>query len=231
MTYFGGLGAGKGWHHLFFFLSPRELADILQPDDCFLLITNGRVPVDSEVTQKAEYLTAYTAYCEAVRNADTITWQLTNPLMISITHRDTAVEGELCPDPRYKLLRTSQPVIDLMPLVISYAEQRLHVNVSSSVETVFGLMLSFPKVVFYQADDFHYPHATQQFHNYHLYERMATAIMMISRPARFKDLHREYRTRIRMSGAGWGIARYHAFLAEHGLHVSLPKSRRTAGKS
>lgn len=231
MTYFAGLGAGRGWHHLFFFLGPTEVADILQPDDCFLLVTNRRVPVEYEVTQKVEYLTAYTSYCEAVRNADTITRQLTNPLMIAITHRDTAVDGQLCPDPHYKLLRTSEPVINLMPLAISYDEQRLHVNVSSTVETVFGLMLSFPKVVFDQADDFHHPHVTRQFHNYHLYERIAATITMISRSARFKDLHREYRTRIRMSEAGWGIARYHAFLAEHGLQVSVPKSRRTAGQS
>lgn len=205
-----------------FFIAPNELYDILSPTDRFLLLTNGRVPVTYYSTSKEEYRAYYEKYCAAVQASQPVTWELTNPLRISITHVDTDVESQPVKGGQYKLLHASEPVINLMPLEINYEPNHLRVDVSSRNGTIFGLILSFPKVVFYAQDGFDRPVHTDNMRNRLIYDNIVKEVMIISRPCVFQDNKRVYRTRIRMTAKGNEIARYHNFLLQHNISLRLP---------
>lgn len=223
-TYFGGIGSGKGWHQLMLFIAPDELYTLLSSTDYFLLITNSRVPISYNSTSKEDYRAYYEKYCATVQASQMVTWQITHPLRISLTHVDTNVENELIKGGQYKLLRTSEPVINLMPLQISYEPHQLRVNVSSSDEATFGLVLSFPKVVFYAQSGFEQAQSTDKMCNRTIYDNMVKEVLAISRPCIFQDEERDYRTRIRITAKAKEFAIHHDFLIQH--HISLGFSAR-----
>jgi hypothetical protein len=59
MSYFGGLGSGKGWNKFNFILTPKEFESIFRELKFYFVITNTSVAIDYKATDKAYIFDSY----------------------------------------------------------------------------------------------------------------------------------------------------------------------------
>ncbi|SRR5712692_1078063 len=145
MSYFGGLGAGKGWLGYKFLIGPEVLRRVLASTNPFLIVTNGRVPADYKFTPLEEYVEAYERYLQAILETAEAAENPFSEIRIGLAASLDKFSWEPCPDKRYKLAETEEPVVNLSPLMLHYDGKQLSTNVFSNL--YFGLEMTFPRVI------------------------------------------------------------------------------------
>lgn len=219
MSYFGGLGAGKGWHKTHFLLEAQELSELLSQRTLTLVRTNGWVPRDYVETSPDEYVNSYRRYLEQLCANSWLGRTAVGDLDISLTTtREILVEDD-CNDPGHKLLRPREPVISLSELSIVCTGDRVLVNVMSRDPGYLGLSMSFPKFVSFDAEGHEWLHPTDRFANHTLHEQLRAAVMERTGPLTLHSDQKRQRTQVRVSKRCKAWLNEHAYLRRHGLTV------------
>jgi hypothetical protein len=218
VSYFGGLGAGKGWNKLHFFIDDTELKQLLSQEQLRLL-ANGRVRRDYQHTSLDAYLEVYRAYLKHLSVERSPGWNITGPLFISLTQSTSEIVEEPCPDLRYKLLKPVEPVISLSPLEILYMDQRLWLDCIGKDTGYLGLSMAYPRVVSYRREGHEVLHDTSDFVNAGIYQRLTRFLTSITRPCTLDAPNKTHRTRLRISAGVRPIVAAHPMLREHGLKL------------
>jgi hypothetical protein len=220
MTYFGGLGAGKGWLTFFFLVEPEILRDVLVAANAVLVVTNRRVPAAYKSTPKTEYLKAYERYVEATLESPTAARLASRDVYISLAASLKTFSPVVCSDARYKLMNAEEPVVNLSPEMLHYDESRgrLSTNVFSD-DLYFGLQLSFPRVVSIDRDNHEVVSPTTDFATAAIYEDVKSRIQSVTLPCRIRSPSREHRTPIRITPTMGETMRNHPGLKQAGLKL------------
>lgn len=221
MSYFGGLGAGKGWHKYHFFIDDTELQQLLSQEQVRLLTTNGRVERGYQETPASTYLEVYHAYLKHLSVDRSMDWKVTGPLDTSLTQTASEIVEEPCSDPRYKLLRPVEPVISLSPLSIVYSEQQkvLWLDCMGKDAGHLGLSMAYPRVVSYGRERHELLHETSDLANARIYQRLTSFLTSMTKPCTFDAPNKTHRTRLRISTSVRAIVESHPMLREHGLRL------------
>jgi hypothetical protein len=217
MGYYGGLGAGKGWLCTKFLVAPDELAGILRAHEPGLVITNGRVPASYVCTPLEEYLAAYTAYVDALCGEGPMPRALEMGIHMSMAASLACIAFASCPDARYKLASANEPVIDLSPVDLYYAEGVFSTRRSGHIS--FAVQMAFPKVVSFSREGHEVLHETSGYPSARLYEELRAAVHAVTSPCRIESPVRVHRTDIRISASVRERVRGAPALARLGLTV------------
>lgn len=218
VSYFGGLGAGKGWNKYHFFIDETELQQLLSLEPLRLL-ANGRVERDYQQTPPGAYLDAYHAYLKHLSVDRSLDWKITQPLFLRFTQSASEIVEQPCSDPRYKLLQPVEPVISLRPLEILYCQQKLWLNCMGKDIGYLGLSMSYPRVVSYSREGHEVLHDTSDLANAGIYQRLTAFLTSITRPCTLDAPEKTYRTRLRISKSVRPIIEAHPMLREYGIRL------------
>lgn len=74
MNYFGGLGAGKGWHTVMLFLTTALLSELLTSCGLRLFFSAKRDPADYQSTIVTEHLVGFQSYLNLVSRGELPDW-------------------------------------------------------------------------------------------------------------------------------------------------------------
>ena len=217
MSYFGGLGAGKGWHTFLFALTVDELDRVLRSRDLFVVITNARVPADYSCTPLDEFLRAYEDYLAAMPTEVEIPRKLAGEIHTSLAASLAIFNPKPCPDTAYKIMNPTEPVVNLAPVPVSYHNDKLSTATMSKVS--LGIEMTFPKFVSFERDDFETLHPTEPFDNHRLFTDLRSCITGMTGPCVIRSPARRHRTRIRVTPAMREQLKNQAGLASLGLSV------------
>jgi len=192
MSYFGGLGAGRGWHTFRFIVLPDELQNIFLDLDYWFVLTNQRVPISYRVEDKNSLFKNYELYFEKIFSGEPFLkkdWQIESGIRISIIDDSKKIEFEPVfnklkeKSKEYKLVRPTEPVINVAPFSLYPIESGgLSVAYSESERNV-GLELTYPKVISLDSEEHRFLHETKDFSTYHLYFELPNRIKKISKKA------------------------------------------------
>lgn len=218
MGYFGGLGAGKGWHHFSFLVSPDELRELLEPLPIRLYRIGG-VPVVYGGTSLEEFIFAYAHFVEACCESVNPDFRIVSGAKIDLVpHGQTIIESP-SRDPNWKLtsLELPAPYLDTEGLSYSGSKGQLHSNVGNGIS--FGMRCSFPRVVSFDSDRHETLHDTERMVGYRIYLGLQQGVRKISRPIKIQSPTRIHRPAIRISPSMIEVAKRHAGLRAAGLQV------------
>jgi len=218
MSYFGGLGAGKGWYKFQFAVTPNEMSNVLRSQNLFVVKTTKRVPIDYSNTPLDEYLDSYQQYVDAMVNTVEVPWQFCSSISHSLVTSLTIFKPKVCPDPAYKLMNPVEPVINLGPVPISYSNRKLSTAVESKIS--FGIEMTFPKVVSFDRDGHEALYAADCFEIYKLFTELCSLITKMTKPCVFRSELQQHRTKIRISHEMVIGMKRHAGLISLGLSVN-----------
>lgn len=223
--YFGGLGAGKGWYKIPFFITDKELSDLFSKFNFHLIITNTRVDVDYIETKKEEFLKDYNKYIEVLKSQKKSDWKIESPLYISLTKDLSDIKSKLIESNNFKLLKYTEPLIDVSPLTIYYEnvnkKDRLSIDCDGIKENVItaGLILHFPKVISLDNEGHRFLHKTDNSKNLELYNILVKYITEITKPCIIKSSVSKRKTRLRISKDCKKILNEHPFFKEKELII------------
>jgi hypothetical protein len=214
MAYFGGLGAGKGWLKFLFLVDPTVLREVLIATKPVLVVTNARVPAEYVATPVDEYIAAYTRYLDAMLESTESAQKAAMATYMGLAASLDRFSPMSCPDARYKLMHTDEPVVTLRPLNLHFDSRRgqLCTNVMSNL--YFGVELSFPRVISLDRDKHEVLYETERFPTHGIFEGVKSGIQKVTKPCKIRSPSREHRTPIRISeGMGERMKRHPGLLA------------------
>jgi hypothetical protein len=193
MSYFGGLGSGKGWHTFRFIVTPNELRNIFSGLDYWFVLTNQRVPVNYRVEDKESLFESYELYFEKVFSGELFLkddWKIESRMRTSITDDYQKIEFELIFENEkkksndFKLVRPTEPVINVAPFSLYPIESGgLSVAYSESERNI-GLEFNYPKFISLDSENHRLLHETKDFPTYNLYLNLQERIKKISKKAK-----------------------------------------------
>lgn len=219
MGYFGGLGAGKGWLKFLFIVEPAVLREVLIATSPVLVITNSRVPADYEATPLDEYLAAYSCYLDAMLESPEAARMAAMAIYMGLAASLDRFSPTPCPDTRYKLMNSDEPVVNLRPLTLHFDARsgQLCTNVMSDL--YFGVELSFPRLISLDRDKHEVLYETGPFPTYDIFEEVRSRIQNVTRPCKIRSPSREHRTPIRITDVMRGRLKRHPGLIAAGLEL------------
>jgi hypothetical protein len=217
--YFGGLGAGRGWHKFLFFIDGDELKSVFDNHN-FSILANTRQSRDYRETPKQEYLPLYDKYIQYFQDSKS----LENPYNLIVWLTNTKKIVQYVPisvsDGDFNRIDFSEPSVGVSPLFILYDERKkLLVDIFGSNNCHFGLELQFPKVVSYSDESHKLLHSTEGCSNFKLFGDLVNDIKSITKPCRIKDINMVRTTRIRISDTCKEMANNNDFFVKNNLTV------------
>jgi hypothetical protein len=193
MSYFGGLGAGKGWNKFKFVLTPDELVEIFKDLEYWLVITNRRVDIDYCVNDKTSLFDSYENYFGKITSGQPWNkkeaWQIESGVRLSITQDPKKIKFEEMRDRKgelskeFKLVRPEEPVINISPFYLLYGQNELTIQTMND-EGILGLELTFPKVITLSNERHERLHDTSTFSNNKLFEELTARVKERTRKAK-----------------------------------------------
>lgn len=202
MSYFGGLGSGKGWNNFNFILTPEEFKSIFSELKFIFLITNTRVPIDYIATDSSYIFDSYSTFFDkiVVRKEELDRKEhWTYEIRISITDDITKIKFEEITDKKgivsdeYKLVKPAEPVINVSPFYLSFFKEKESLSVAyMNTEGTIGLELTYPKVVSFRADKFTTTIDAHTFSTYNLFNALVKNIKAISNKAKVQSQAKLY---------------------------------------
>jgi hypothetical protein len=219
MSYYGGLGAGKGWLKFLFAVEPEVLREVLIATKSILVITNSRVPTEYESTPLDEYISAHSRYLDAMLESTEAAKKAAMATYIGLAASLDRFSPMPCPDSRYKLMNCDEPVVNLAPLNLYFDPRRgqLCTNVMSNL--YFGIELSFPRVISLARDKHEVLYETREFPTYNIFEGVKSRIQKVTKPCKIRSPSREHRTSIRITERMRGRMKQHPGLIAAGLEL------------
>ena len=90
MSYFGGLGAGKGWNTFKFIITPQEFESLFQNLNYYFVITGSRVEINYKNTDEQYIFDSYKSYYDKVLTGEEKLdkkgqWSFERDIRISVT--------------------------------------------------------------------------------------------------------------------------------------------------
>jgi hypothetical protein len=219
MGYFGGLGAGKGWLKFLFLIDPDLFRDVLIAAKPVLVITNSRVAASYESTPLDEYIAAYTRYLDAMLDSAEAAKVAAMATYIGLAASLAQFSHEPCPDSRYKLMNSDEPVVTLSPLTLYFDARRGHLCTNVMSNIYFGVELSFPRVISLSRDRHEVLYETQHFPTYGIFEGVKSEIQKLTKPCKIRSPSREHRTPIRITDTMRKRLKSHPGLIASGLEL------------
>lgn len=226
MNYFGGLGAGKGWHTVMLLPTTALLSELLTSSGLRLFVSDKRVPANYQSTTVTEYLVGFQSYLDLVSRGEPPDWQTVGCLSIGLTHSGTAFAEEGCKDIRFKLLYPSEPVIIVRPCNISCDSNSFRIGIGAQHETAFGLDLNYPKFFSNAQERHELLHSTDGLPNHQHWQTLTEQMKTSTRPLVVTNGAREIRTRMRISQGAIPAANAHHLLQRFGFKVKPTDRRR-----
>ena len=160
MTYFGGLGSGRGWDSISFILTPDELPMLFDGLKYSFVITNSRVASDYKETPKEDFFQAYKRFFEQILICqEPLTEkklrETGHPFHQSVIDDINKITFEEIKGPKggptpYKLVEPLEPVIDISPFHLLYFQKAEKETLSTAYyndEGTLGLQLSYPRYI------------------------------------------------------------------------------------
>lgn len=219
MGYFGGLGAGKGWLKFLFVVEPEVLRDALTITKAVLVVTNSRVPAEYESTPLDEYAETYTRYLEATLESGEAAQKAAMATHMGLAASLNRFSPKPCPDSRYRVMNSDEPVVNLSPLTLHFDAQRgqLCTNVMSNI--YFGVEMSFPRVISLGRDKHEILYETRRFPTYDIFKSAKSHIQKLTKPCKIRSPSRLHRTKIRITEAMHERMKCHPGLKAVGLEL------------
>ena len=204
MSYFGGLGAGKGWNTFNFILTPVEFEFLFQDLQFYFVIDNRRVDIAYQQTEKNFIFNAYKLFFEQtligqneLEKAEK--WEIEQNIRISIIDDLKKIEFENIVDKKgvvsqeFKLVRPTAPVINISPFYLTLTkDEKLSVAYMNEAG-IIGLQLTYPKVVSWQKDHFNAVHETATFNSSRLFDILVNRIKNVTHKAKVNSISKTFK--------------------------------------
>jgi len=230
MSYFGGLGAGKGWNTFKFILTPAEFESIFKDLNYYFIITNSRVEIDYTKTEKQFVFDSYKDFFNAIlieekKVEEKEQWSFESKIRISIIDSLSKIDFEDIRDKKgkisneFKLVRPIEPVINISPLYITSYKNKESLSISVyNTEGTIGLELNYPKFVSF-APDFETPIETNSFDTYNLFNLLIKNIKSISNKAKVQSDTKLFRPNFWISPDAKKVINQNHYIKTNNLYI------------
>lgn len=231
MSYFGGLGTGKGWHTFNFIITPKEFESIFDELKFEFVITNSRVEIDYKKTEKQFIFTNYEDFFNArliteneVDKKEQLCFE--SKIRISITDDLSKIhfidmrdrKGEISND--FKLVRPTEPVINISPFFLTYSKTIESLSVAySNPEGTIGLELTYPKFVSFENDGFKNLYDTHTFTTCNLFNNLINNIKVISNKAKVQSNTKLFRPNFWISPEAKKVINQNHYIKTNNLNI------------
>ena len=219
MNYFGGLGAGKGWMKFLFLVEPEMLREVLIATKSILVITNSRVPAEYVSTALDEYIAAQSQYLDAMLASTEKAKKAAMATYMGLAASLDRFSPMPCPDSRYKLMKSDEPVVNLTPLTLYFDPLRGQLCTNVMSDLYFGIELSFPRVISLARDKHEVLYETCGFPTFGIFEGVKSRIQKVTKPCKIRSPSREHRTPIRITERMRDRMKQHPGLIQAGLEL------------
>jgi len=195
MSYFGGLGAGKGWNTFNFILNPVEFELVFKDLQFSFVIDSKRVEMNYQQTEKDVIFDAYKQFFEQLligqkKLSKKERWDIERPIRISIIDdiqkigfQDIVDESGVISS-EFKLVAPKEPVINISPFYLTLrGDDKLSIAMMND-EGIIGLQLTYPKVVSWKADNFSADHETTAFATNQIFTDLVKRIKGVAHKAK-----------------------------------------------
>lgn len=215
MAYFGGMGAGKGWHKFLVVVTPDELGEVLAQTPCVLVHANP-VPNDYEQTPLTDYISSYANLFAQFGEIEQAHHTIDSAVRIAASTSLDAFTS--CPSklPGIKVINAEQVVVSFAPGTLLF-DGTMRLCLMSRDATTFGLELTFPKVVFLDSENMEKRHADNEFPDFELFQRLTSNLKKRTRPCRMESPVRAHKLRARISDAAKAELRDRRYFRQHAL--------------
>lgn len=205
MSYFGGLGSGKGWNKFNFILTPKEFESIFRELKFYFVITNTSVAINYKATDKAYIFDSYKDFFNEILIGKTALdqkkqWSYEKKIRISITddlHKinfKEIIDKQGLRSDEFKLVDPTEPVINISPFYLTFSKDKESLSIAyMNVEGTIGLEMTYPKVVSFSTDKFNSVVDTSQFNNTLLFNDLIKNIKALSAKAKLQSSTKLYR--------------------------------------
>ncbi|KQB39578.1 hypothetical protein [Flavobacterium aquidurense] len=231
MSYFGGLGAGKGWNKFNFILTPQQFESIFSELKFYFVITNTRVAIDYTATDKSYVLDGYKDFFNEIiisnKEYDRKDhWSYENKIRLSITDDINKIGFKEIIDKKgivsdaFKLVDPTEPVINITPFYLTFLENNQSLSIAHmNTEGTIGLELTYPKVISFSNDKFNSVIDTQQFNNHQLYNNLINNIKALSNKAKLQSSTKLYRPNFWISPEAKKVINENRYLKSNSLTI------------
>lgn len=204
MSYFGGLGAGKGWNTFNFILVPAEFESLFTDLQFYFIVHNRRVEINYEYSDHGFIFKAYQLFFEQTLIGQNELdrrekWEIEQDIRISITDDLKKIEFENIVDKKgfiseeFKLVRPTEPVINITPFYLTLTKDEKLSVAYSNEEGVIGLQLTYPKFISWKTDNFNSVQETGAFGTSRLFDNLVDRIKNITHKAKMASLSKTYK--------------------------------------
>ncbi len=212
MSYFGGIGAGKGWLTFLFLVEPEILRDVL-------VVNSSRVPVEYESTPMTGLLEAYARYLDAMLESSDAAERASMEIRIGLAASVDKFSPRLCPDKNYKVMNTEEPVVNFGPTTLYYDTWRGQLCTNVMSKLYFGAELTFSRVISLDRDKHEFLYDTAELPTFGIFQSVKSQLQKVTRPCKIRSPSREHRTSIRITDGMRERMRNHPGLKEAKLEI------------
>lgn len=228
MSYFGGLGAGKGWDKFKFVLTPADLRSIFENLNYWFVITNSAVVIDYSITDKDSLFENYKRYYNKIVSGEPRTTkedsQIESGIRISITDSPAKISfEEICSkkgtvSKEFKRVVVQEPVVNVTPFYLAYENEQLTIQ-SYNEEGALGLEFNYPKVVSFDFEQHAALHDTTANSNKLLFDNLIARIKERARKAKLVSPAKGFRPNFWISEDSLEEVNRNYYLRRHALKL------------
>lgn len=230
MSYFGGLGAGKGWNTFNFILTPPEFKLLFKDLQFSFVIDNKRVEIDYQQTERDVVFNAYEQFFEQVligqkELSEKAKWEIESLIRISIIDDLKKIEFADIVDKKglvskdFKLVRPTEPVINISPFYITLTGSEKLSIAFFNTDGIIGLQFNYPKVVSWKKDNFDTVQETKSFPANQLFEVLVKRVKSISHKAKVSSSSTDYKPNFWISNEATAVINKNKYLISRQLTI------------
>ncbi|KAF2333628.1 hypothetical protein [Flavobacterium ginsenosidimutans] len=231
MSYFGGLGAGKGWNTFKFIITPQEFESLFQDLNYYFVITGSRVEINYKNTDEQYIFDSYKSYYNEVLTGENKfdkkeQWSFERDIRISITDDLCKINFQDIIDKKgivsndFKLVRPTEPVINISPFYLTYSKTFESLSISyMNNEGSIGLELTYPKIVSFESDNFKSLVDTHSFTTNTLFNNLIENIKAISNKAKLQSTAKLFRPNFWISPDAKKVINQNHYLKSNDLNI------------
>jgi hypothetical protein len=230
MSYFGGLGAGRGWNTFKFILTPKEFESIFKELKFEFVITNSRVEIKYEKTEDKFIFSSFEDFFNAVLITENKLdhkeqWAFERKIRISIIddiskiHFRDIINKNGTISNEYKVVRPTEPVINISPFDLIYFQTKESISVAySNPGGTVGLELTYPKFVSF-SPDFETAIETNSFETFNLFNALVKNIKAISNKAKVQSSTKLFRPNFWISPEAKKVINQNYYIKTNNLNI------------
>ena len=230
MGYFGGVGAGRGWHRFKFILTPQEFQDLFMDMTCFFVTTNSRVAINYTFTEQEYVFEGYKQFFDEtligqITHDRKRRWEIEQPIRTAITDNLNKIAFRNSLDTEgnvssvFKVTDPLEPVINISPFYLTLTiDESLSVAYMNE-EGIIGLELTYPKCVSWKNEGFNVVHETTTFTTTDLFLEFVKRIKKVSHKAKIKSETKTFKPDFWISTSGVSLINQNQYLKKNRLII------------